>query len=210
VVHIVFIELSILKPHEEIDLKHLEKLKKRIIKDGYIKDPIIVDKNYNIIIDGHHRVEILKEISCLKAPVHYIDYLSNEVEIKTWYPAIKMPENEILKLFNNKISILKNEKDIDNKCILQLYDKSFIINSNRNEIMKKLLKNIELKYFSSKYYAMELLKEKKINGFIIFPAVTKEDVLKMVFSNKKFPPKTTRHIIKNKPKNWYIPFSLLK
>jgi uncharacterized protein (DUF1015 family) len=206
----VFIELSKLKHHEEIDLKHLEKLKKRIIKDGYIKDPIIVDKNYNIIIDGHHRVEILKEISCLKAPVHYIDYLSNEIKVKTWYPAMKISENEILKIFNGKISLLKNENNIKNKCILQLYDKIFIINSNRNEIMGNLLKNIELKYFSSKNYAMKLLKERKINGFIIFPPVTKEDVLKMIFSNKKFPPKTTRHIIKNKPKNWYIPFSLLK
>lgn len=206
----MFIELSKLKHHEEIDLKHLEKLKKRIIKDGYIKDPIIVDKNYNIIIDGHHRVEILKEISCLKAPVHYIDYLSNEIKVKTWYPAMKISENEILKIFNGKISLLKNENNIKNKCILQLYDKIFIINSNRNEIMGNLLKNIELKYFSSKNYAMKLLKERKINGFIIFPPVTKEDVLKMIFSNKKFPPKTTRHIIKNKPKNWYIPFSLLK
>jgi uncharacterized protein (DUF1015 family) len=206
----VFIELSKLKSHEEIDLKHLEKLKKRIIKDGYIKDPIIVDKNYNIIIDGHHRVEILKEISCLKAPVHYIDYLSNEIKVKTWYPAMKISENEILKIFNGKISLLKNENNIKNKCVLQLYDKIFIINSNRNEIMENLLKNIELKYFSSKYYVMRLLKEKKINGFIIFPPVTKEDVLKMVSSNKKFPPKTTKHIIKNRPKNWYIPFSLLK
>jgi uncharacterized protein (DUF1015 family) len=206
----VFIELSKLKSHEEIDLKHLEKLKKRIIKDGYIKDPIIVDKNYNIIIDGHHRVEILKEISCLKAPVHYIDYLSNEIKVKTWYPAMKISENEILKIFNGKISLLKNENNIKNKCILQLYDKIFIINSNRNEIMGNLLKNIELKYFSSKNYAMKLLKERKINGFIIFPPVTKEDVLKMVSSNKKFPPKTTKHIIKNRPKNWYIPFSLLK
>ncbi|MEM2083981.1 MAG: ParB N-terminal domain-containing protein [Nitrososphaerota archaeon] len=206
----MFIELSKLKHHEEIDLKHLEKLKKRIIKDGYIKDPIIVDKNYNIIIDGHHRVEILKELSCLKAPVHYIDYLNEEIKIQTWYPAIKLSENEILKIFNGKISLLKNGDNINNKCILQLYDKSFIINSDRNEIMKNLLKNIEIKYFSSKYYAMKLLKERKINGFIILPSVTKEDVLKTVFSNKKFPPKTTRHIIKNKPKNWYIPFSLLK
>jgi hypothetical protein len=123
---------------------------------------------------------------------------------------MKISENEILKIFNGKISLLKNENNIKNKCVLQLYDKIFIVNSNRNEIMGNLLKNIELKYFSSKNYAMKLLKERKINGFIIFPPVTKEDVLKMIFSNKKFPPKTTRHIIKNKPKNWYIPFSLLK
>lgn len=206
----MFIKISKLRSHEEIDLKHLEKLKKRILKDGYIKDPIIIDKKYNIIIDGHHRVEILKEISCSKAPVHYIDYLNDEIKIYAWYPAIKLPENEIIKLFIGKISSLKNENNIKNKCILKLYDKNFIINSDRNEIMGKLLKNIELKYFSSKSYAMRLLKERKINGFIILPPITKEDVIKIVLSNKKFPPKTTRHIIKNRPKNWYVPFSLLK
>ena len=39
------INLSQLKEHEQVEPKHLEKIKNQILKDGILKRPIIVDKN---------------------------------------------------------------------------------------------------------------------------------------------------------------------
>ena len=81
---IVFLEMEELKEHEEIRPEYLEELKNEIISDGILKMPIAVDKNTYIILDGHHRLHVLKRIGCKKIPVILVDYQSQEVQVVTW------------------------------------------------------------------------------------------------------------------------------
>ena len=50
------IQLKKLKQHESVDDQHLQKLKSKIEKDAVFKEPIIVDKEHLVILDGHHRL----------------------------------------------------------------------------------------------------------------------------------------------------------
>jgi len=70
--------------HEEIVEEYLEELKNVIEHDGVLKNPIVVDENTNIIIDGHHRFEALKKLGCSKIPAYFIDYESPMIRIETW------------------------------------------------------------------------------------------------------------------------------
>lgn len=81
---IVLFDLKDLREHEEVEPKYLERLKNQILKDRALKRPIIVDKNSNIILDGHFRYNVLKQLGCSKIPVYLIDYRSSEILVKSW------------------------------------------------------------------------------------------------------------------------------
>lgn len=75
------INLSKLKEHEQIDKNHLIKIKHLIKKSGVFKEPIIVDKDKLVILDGHHRFNTCKELGLSKIPCIEVDYL-NDPKIK--------------------------------------------------------------------------------------------------------------------------------
>ena len=54
---IKIIAIKKLRAHEKVNKSNLNKVKKSILKVGYINNPIIVDQNNFIILDGHHRTK---------------------------------------------------------------------------------------------------------------------------------------------------------
>lgn len=75
------IDLSKLKEHEKIDKDHLVKIKHLIEKSGVFKEPIIVDKDNLVILDGHHRFNSCKQLGLTKIPCLTVDYI-NDSKIK--------------------------------------------------------------------------------------------------------------------------------
>jgi ParB-like chromosome segregation protein Spo0J len=78
------VKLNKLKQHEEVDPIHLKELKEEIWSDKILKFAIVADKNTNIILDGQHRFNALKELGCKRIPVVYIDYNSPAIEVQSW------------------------------------------------------------------------------------------------------------------------------
>jgi len=78
------VELDKLRQHEEVDPTHLKELKEEIKSDTILKFAIVVDKNTNVILDGEHRFNALKELGCRRIPVVYVDYNSPDIKIQTW------------------------------------------------------------------------------------------------------------------------------
>lgn len=70
IVKIKLIKNSLLKQHEKIRKNHLKKLLKEITSDGFLDNPIIVDKNTMIILDGHHRFNVLNLLGLSSSPVY--------------------------------------------------------------------------------------------------------------------------------------------
>ncbi len=56
------IKVSQVKPHERIIKAHFKKLKREILADKVLKRPIIVDLNTIIVLDGHHRLNVLSQL----------------------------------------------------------------------------------------------------------------------------------------------------
>ena len=81
---LVLVDLNELKEHEKIEKEYLEKLKKQILRDGILKRPIVVDRNTNIILDGHFRFNALKQLGYSKIPVFFIDYNSPDILVAAW------------------------------------------------------------------------------------------------------------------------------
>jgi ParB-like chromosome segregation protein Spo0J len=89
--------MSRLKPHEEIIQDKLERVKKSIIRRGYLKNPIVVDKKTFVILDGHHRYNAFKEMGFKKIPVQMVDYFSEDIRIKSRRSNIEVSKESVIK-----------------------------------------------------------------------------------------------------------------
>ena len=78
---VVLMSISKLKRHEAIDPKRLLELMAQIKNDGYLKNPIVVDKDSLVILDGHHRLKALKTLGYQKIPTFLVDYQSGRVRV---------------------------------------------------------------------------------------------------------------------------------
>lgn len=77
------VEISLLREHEQTSSQYCERLKKRIMDDGVIKRSIAVDSRTNVILDGHHRLNALRELGCRMIPVTYVDYNSSAIQVES-------------------------------------------------------------------------------------------------------------------------------
>lgn len=75
---------------------HLKELKDEIRSDGMLKLAIAVDIDTNIILDGEHRFNALKELGCRKIPVVFIDYHSPEIKVQAWRKGEKLTKKDVI------------------------------------------------------------------------------------------------------------------
>ncbi len=76
--------INLLKPHEDVNLKKLNRLIKSMDGDGVLKRGIVIDRKTYVILDGHHRVKALEILNCDKVPCLPIDYSSPQVLVFPW------------------------------------------------------------------------------------------------------------------------------
>lgn len=75
------IPLKILKEHEDIDHYHKKFVVDEIISSGYIKYPLLVDIRTFIVLDGHHRLAVLKDLGFQYVPVFFVDYAMEYIDV---------------------------------------------------------------------------------------------------------------------------------
>lgn len=194
-----------LKEHEKTDPLRLEEIKALLIKDNFQRDLIIIDKKTFVVVDGHHRLNALKQLGYLKVAVYYIDYLEDEeIIVRTWHPIILGSRKKLMVLVNEMfININSNsEQSIHGEFIVK--GKIYSLKSVRADIMKTPIGKDRIDCVFTSEIARELAFSNKVAGVLIFRSVTKKDAIDATLSGERFPPKTTQNIMPNKPGNWYV------
>ncbi len=79
---IVLVDLKKLRSHEEIDPQHLEEIYMRIENDGFLKNPVVVERQNFVILDGHHRVAAFKKMKLKSIPAYMISYSQARVFLR--------------------------------------------------------------------------------------------------------------------------------
>ncbi|MEM2280527.1 MAG: pyridoxal-phosphate dependent enzyme [Candidatus Bathyarchaeia archaeon] len=90
------IELEKLRQHEEADPTHLEELTQQIASDKILKYAIVADQKTNVILDGEHRYNALKNLGCKRIPVVYVDYESPNIEVQAWGKNIQLTKLDVI------------------------------------------------------------------------------------------------------------------
>ena len=96
------IDINDIKEHERTKSEGLKKLAAKIKKDGVFNEPVVVDKDHYILLDGHHRFNALKLLGAKKVPVFLVDYFDDDIKVDVWPEAIannitKVTKEEVIK-----------------------------------------------------------------------------------------------------------------
>lgn len=94
---IKLVEINKLREHEEIDIKYFKQLMKEIRSDGILKQPIVADEKTMVVIDGEHRLRILKKLGCKKIPVIFVNYQSPKIKIFPWRKEEKVSKKSVIR-----------------------------------------------------------------------------------------------------------------
>ncbi|MCK4319741.1 hypothetical protein KAW38_04175 [Candidatus Micrarchaeota archaeon] len=202
-------EVDKLLPHEETIEKNLFRLKEGMLNIGQVVDPLIVDKDSGVVLDGNHRVAVLKNIGCPLAPIQPVDYSSSKIGVGTWLPVSKdlklaevkekaaVEEVELLagmkavNEFKAPFMFVFREAGISKYYLIEPADYGF------DDFVSKQLEVISQFEDRLKYIGDDFFDEKLKDGHSVFyrRPYTKKEIIKKAKDRKPFPPKSTRHII---------------
>jgi len=77
------IEIRQLNPHEQIIEENLKKLLTSLKVEKRLKEPIIVDEETKVILDGHHRAKAFSLLGLKEIPCRLVDYSSDEITVES-------------------------------------------------------------------------------------------------------------------------------
>jgi hypothetical protein len=225
-------KLDNLRPHEKTAFKAVDQLAQEIETDSIQKDPIIVERGSNVVLDGMHRLAALKKLSCKTALCYFVPY--EEVTVDRWFrifisnqdiSSIELIESmQRLDKFNIKYKSDPQEAERfvrENKFAGALITKEkFILLTSKHEIKDLVefythLSHIEILFLMHfdmriKFSSRVELEGSDVVGVLIPPTLHKEDVLIATKGNVLFPLKSTKHIPQIRPLSVNLPISFLQ
>lgn len=91
------LRVSELRAHELTQRERVEELKRSILREGVIRRPILVDERTLIVIDGHHRLQAIKELGFELIPAVLVDYRSDEICVEPWREGCEISKEEVIR-----------------------------------------------------------------------------------------------------------------
>jgi hypothetical protein len=82
--------------HEETDGALLRELEREIRRDGVLREPVVVDGGSLVILDGHHRVSVLRNMGCALVPAYLVDYSDPGISVGPWRPDATVTKEEVI------------------------------------------------------------------------------------------------------------------
>ena len=76
------IEIRKLNPHEQVIEENLKKLLTSLKVEKRLKEPIIVDEETKVILDGHHRAKAFSLLGLKEIPCKLVDYSSEDITVE--------------------------------------------------------------------------------------------------------------------------------
>jgi len=86
-----------LRAHERIDPTTLGDLIADLQRTQVLAEPIWVSRGSLVILNGHHRVEALRQIGADRVSAWVLDYDSELVHMERWYPGPPISKSEVVR-----------------------------------------------------------------------------------------------------------------
>ena len=222
------IEVEELKPHEEVIDEVVERLSGEIGADGVVHDPLIVDQEDYIILDGMHRFNALNRLGCRFAPCCLLDYGSPKIKVGSWFRLFTVNDpTPVSQNLLTKMDLNYSKRKLD--AVTMNYDfESIILTKNGTifslpppldpvercrtavKVEKHLVNDGYEVTYLSEANAMQRLKSDKANLAIALPVFKKEEIREFGLEGRLLPHKVTRHVIPSRPLAVDIPLTLLR
>jgi len=222
------VEVDELKPHEEVIASIVRKLANDVKSEEKLRDPLIVDREYDVILDGMHRFNSLKELKCRFVPCCLVDYDSPLIKVGSWFRLFNVEEQdqvaeEILRESNLKYSNrhvgLEKLAYTDQTIIITRSGYEFLLSDQMDPLQLSrtavaleravLAKGYAVKYLSETAAIQELKNLRDSNFVISLPIFTKPQIRDFGLTGRLLPHKVTRHVIPSRPLEIDVPLQML-
>jgi hypothetical protein len=205
------VEVSELLQHEQTIDRNLFRLKEAMLNIGQLVDPIIVDKKTKTVLDGNHRMRVLKTIKVPNAVCQAIDYNDERIKICGWFPVMENLSSAQISDAGFKVESVdfeQGKKTLDSKgaafmlvkekngkeCHLvepSSYDLLGMLEA-QSRILQKINNEDKIMYIADDQVNEHL----KMGRSAFFRRnFTKQDVINEALAHRPLPPKSTRHLI---------------
>ncbi len=208
-IRLELLSIAELKPHEETVGHFSDDLVTRIIKEGIQRDPIIVDEKSNVVLDGMHRLQVLRKIGARFVVANLLDYSSGEVKLSRWSRVVRAPSPAI---FNRLIADLEMKKDptskSDSSQRVRVWHRGEMFASTPTSFAEVCA---SMRRFDSSVTAaggrVEFMDEETFHigtdetdvAVLLTPVLLKSQVIHAGTSGMLLPPKSTMHVFPLRP-----------
>jgi hypothetical protein len=220
---IALLELSLLKPHEEVIDNFVRKLSDEIESEGEVKDPLIIDEKDHVILDGMHRFNSLKRLGCRFAPCCLIDYDNPEIKVESWYRVFNIEESEKFAeqlLEDFAVNHMREKGALSGSEIILVSDGARFVPTQLIDDVQSARRAVELeravslKGYKVEYQpsivAIQRWKSGNAHFVIPLPTFTKRRIRELGEKKILLPHKSTCHVIPSRPLRLDVPLSLLR
>lgn len=223
---ISLVETERLLIHEETIPHRLERLRRRIERDGVQSAPILVDRKNLVVLDGMHRTAVMSDLGCRFTCVCLLDYFDPSINVQRWCRVIPEPfsheraEEFISSLYLSMepYEIIKSP-DEEGGLLLVFRHRAYKLKSDPNDLMDIFRKSyqLEMNLQEHGYEIVHCTESQAIDhmasGYeatLYMPKVEKQQVIDIATRNQVFTPKATRHKLPARPLGVNVPLSLLR
>jgi hypothetical protein len=223
--HIFLSSLDKLFLHEETTPDRVSELKREFLHDQMMRNPIVVDADTYVVLDGMHRVAALRELNCVWVPVCAVDYLNPNIRICAWYrtmsggPGADEVESALLESglsvepFSFKMATFMEKPMLAllfaNGEYFKLTGRASHLDTLR--IAEGYLRQLGFSVnFETEHDALQILIRKKKEAVMTLPSLDKAAVREAGLTGRLLPHKVTRHVVPARPLGVNIPLSVLK
>jgi|GEM_PF-573575 hypothetical protein len=226
-VNLSIINIEDLKPHENTISELLSSLITDIHTSATQKDPILVDSDSHIVLDGMHRLEALRSVGARFIVCAEYNYLDSSVRLERWLRRIDERGELALKILTGIFNLkpCASQRDAvaqvnsDKGKVAVLTGSGALISSESLEKLEAysrmarfdkicMLEGLKVA-FASESSVFDHLKSS--SSLIVYPPMlTKSEILEIAKSRKLLPWKTTRHIVPLRVLGIEFPVEILK
>ncbi len=224
---ISMVNLQELKPHEEVIDPIVGTLANEVLNEGLLRDPLVVDQEDHIILDGMHRFNSLKLLKCRFVPCCLVDYNSPQINVGSWFRLFRVDEPEPLAeelLKETQLNYSRNHVDLADMSynpqavILTRTEAEYSLPQPLDPIQrartaidleKVMVKKGHAVTYLSEIVALQELRSGEGNFIIAVPIFTKQQIQEFGLTGRLLPHKVTRHVIPSRPLGINVPLGLL-
>ncbi len=187
---VVLMPLDALVPHEKTSKDRVQWLKNNILEASIIKRPLIVDENTYTVIDGHHRLEALRQLGARYAPVVLANYNQDIKSIETWAMFLRYNNARLAEIIDTHVKrgpstlIIIGEEGIE-RIKVDVVD--------AYHVLHYLFSEYHDEYYNSRGVASSRYLPKGVS-IVLRPHLTSYDITRIAVSKEPLPPKSTKHI----------------
>jgi hypothetical protein len=224
----------LLVPHEDVDPRRVEKLSKRLLEEGILKNPPVVvpvpNRKCYVVLDGANRTSAFQLLKISHIVVQVVSYDDPGVIVDTWYHdvagmALEDFEHALMQIDDLHLepcSLEEARQALEAReavayIVCESGVRKVVSLSGRRHPDLRLLSDLvgaykgQAEIFRASNDIWEIQKPyyPGITALVVFPTLRPQDILQAASDGEKVPSGITRHIIPARALNINIPIGIL-